>query len=225
MSNSHPLHSARRLSAPFSPQAVGRQTKQHSDTKGDTNKPNAASDARRSAGSHYNKVTRTTSGVKRGEHRPNRKKSGAEAEQQRDGRLQEEKEKMNQYFSREIGGPVRDSGRTRGGTRGGDAESACRHNITSEKQFGASTVRSGGTGAVRRRRAKTTKPLARPVFFAYGNGNTAPSTGGVVYGNYMLSHSIIPQVVEERVLWRCCLVVRFIACARSYPSMVRAEMM
>lgn len=34
----------------------------------------------------------------------------------------------------------------------------------------------------------------KPVFHAYGSANTTPPTGGVVYGGYMLSHSICPQV-------------------------------
>lgn len=36
----------------------------------------------------------------------------------------------------------------------------------------------------------------KPVFHTYGNGNTSPATGGVLYGNYMLSHSIVPQVIS-----------------------------
>lgn len=36
----------------------------------------------------------------------------------------------------------------------------------------------------------------KPVFHTYGNGNTSPATGGVLYGNYMLSHSIVPQVTR-----------------------------
>ena len=49
-------------------------------------------------------------------------------------------------------------------------------------------------GAKKSRKVKTGRTTARPVFYPYGNGNTAPSSGGVVYGGYMLSYSIIPQV-------------------------------
>lgn len=61
----------------------------------------------------------------------------------------------------------------------------------------ASVGLEGGTGKARGgggRRGKAKKKLARPTFYPYGNGNTAPSAGGVVYGGYMLSHSISPQV-------------------------------
>lgn len=54
----------------------------------------------------------------------------------------------------------------------------------------------GATGRARRRKGKrntTAAVLPRPIFYPYGNGNTAPSYGGVVYGGYMRSHSISPQ--------------------------------
>lgn len=41
-----------------------------------------------------------------------------------------------------------------------------------------------------------TRAAVKPTFHAYGSANTAPSSGGVVYGGYMLSHSISPQVSE-----------------------------
>lgn len=54
----------------------------------------------------------------------------------------------------------------------------------------------GGGGKIKntKNNTKNRKSLPRPIFHTYGNGNTAPSTGGVVYGAYMLSHSITPQV-------------------------------
>ena len=42
-------------------------------------------------------------------------------------------------------------------------------------------------------------PSDRPVFHTYGSGNTSPAVGGVVYGSYMLSHSITPQVTSLQV--------------------------
>lgn len=33
----------------------------------------------------------------------------------------------------------------------------------------------------------------KPIFHAYGKGNTHPTVGGVVYGQYMLSHNIHPE--------------------------------
>lgn len=65
---------------------------------------------------------------------------------------------------------------------------------------GASTEEEG---KARRGRRRKTKKLAKPTFYPYGNGNTAPSAGGVVYGGYMLSHSISPQVRTLFVHYSC----------------------
>ena len=38
----------------------------------------------------------------------------------------------------------------------------------------------------------------KPPFAAFGNGNTAPATGGLCYGNYMLSHNVSPEKAPNR---------------------------
>lgn len=63
-------------------------------------------------------------------------------------------------------------------------------NITSPLHPPGSGKRGKGKGK--------TRTAVKPVFHAYGSANTAPSTGGVVYGGYMLSHSICPQVSDVR---------------------------
>jgi hypothetical protein len=35
--------------------------------------------------------------------------------------------------------------------------------------------------------------FGKPAFHAYGKGNTKPTVGGTVYGQYMLSHSVNPE--------------------------------
>lgn len=35
--------------------------------------------------------------------------------------------------------------------------------------------------------------FGKPAFHAYGMGNTNPTYGGPIYGNYLLSHSINPE--------------------------------
>ena len=35
--------------------------------------------------------------------------------------------------------------------------------------------------------------FGKPAFCAYGNGNTKPTVGGSVYGQYMLSHNVNPE--------------------------------
>lgn len=52
-----------------------------------------------------------------------------------------------------------------------------------------------------------TRTAVKPVFHAYGSANTAPPSGGVVYGGYMLSHSICPQVRENGCTCDCCAYV------------------
>ena len=36
--------------------------------------------------------------------------------------------------------------------------------------------------------------FGKPAFHSYGNGNTDPATGGVIYGDYLLSHSVNPEL-------------------------------
>lgn len=35
--------------------------------------------------------------------------------------------------------------------------------------------------------------FGKPPFHAYGAGNTRPTSGGTVYGSYMMTHNIGPQ--------------------------------
>lgn len=35
--------------------------------------------------------------------------------------------------------------------------------------------------------------FGKPAFHAYGNGNTNPTVGGTVYGNYLRTHNVNPQ--------------------------------
>jgi len=37
----------------------------------------------------------------------------------------------------------------------------------------------------------------KPTWHAYGNGNTNPTYGGPMYGNYMLSHNVNPHVKDN----------------------------
>lgn len=62
------------------------------------------------------------------------------------------------------------------------------------KHENGAEARREGKSVGCKRRARSMKVRSRPSFYPYGNGNTAPSSGGVIYGGYMLSHSIIPQV-------------------------------
>ena len=41
------------------------------------------------------------------------------------------------------------------------------------------------------------KSFKRPIFGPYGYGNVKPMMGGVVYGEYMMSHNIEPEVKGE----------------------------
>jgi hypothetical protein len=34
----------------------------------------------------------------------------------------------------------------------------------------------------------------KPAFHNYGNGNTNPTSGGIMYGNYLHTHSIGPHL-------------------------------
>ena len=36
----------------------------------------------------------------------------------------------------------------------------------------------------------------RPIFGPYGYGNVKPMMGGVMYGEYMMTHNIEPEVSE-----------------------------
>lgn len=38
----------------------------------------------------------------------------------------------------------------------------------------------------------------KPIFHPYGKGNTDPTVGGVVYGDYLLSHNIHPHSGDNR---------------------------
>lgn len=40
--------------------------------------------------------------------------------------------------------------------------------------------------------------FGKPAFHAYGNGNTAPTYGGAVYGQYLLTHNINPHAGANR---------------------------
>ena len=42
----------------------------------------------------------------------------------------------------------------------------------------------------------------KPIWHSYGNGNTDPTVGGVVYGNYLLSHNVNPHAGENRPLYQ-----------------------
>ena len=35
--------------------------------------------------------------------------------------------------------------------------------------------------------------FGKPAFFAYGNGNTRPASGGAIYGQYLKTHNINPH--------------------------------
>lgn len=74
------------------------------------------------------------------------------------------------------------------------------NNINDNNNRGNATAPGNNTNKSKRGEDKSgkgnenKKKAGKPVFYPYGNANTAPSSGGVVYGGYMLSHSIIPQV-------------------------------
>lgn len=38
------------------------------------------------------------------------------------------------------------------------------------------------------------KAYERPIFGPYGCGNLQPAIGGVMYGNYLMSHNVGPEV-------------------------------
>ena len=38
----------------------------------------------------------------------------------------------------------------------------------------------------------------KPIFHAFGKGNTNPTVGGIVYGNYMLTHNIHPHAGDNK---------------------------
>jgi hypothetical protein len=40
--------------------------------------------------------------------------------------------------------------------------------------------------------------FGKPVFHAYGNGNTDPIVGGTVYGDYMKTHNVNPHSGSNR---------------------------
>ena len=40
--------------------------------------------------------------------------------------------------------------------------------------------------------------FGKPAFHSYGNGNTRPTSGGVVYGQYLKSHNINPHSGENK---------------------------
>lgn len=40
--------------------------------------------------------------------------------------------------------------------------------------------------------------FGKPAFHPYGNGNTNPTVGGTVYGQYMLSHNVNPQSGDNK---------------------------
>ena len=39
--------------------------------------------------------------------------------------------------------------------------------------------------------------FGKPAFHAYGNGNTEPAQGGLIYGDYMKSHNVNPHSGEN----------------------------
>ncbi len=39
--------------------------------------------------------------------------------------------------------------------------------------------------------------FGKPAFHAYGNGNTNPTVGGSVYGDYLKSHNVNPETGEN----------------------------
>lgn len=67
----------------------------------------------------------------------------------------------------------------------------------------------------RREKGDTKRTVVKPVFHAYGSANTAPPSGGVVYGGYMLSHSICPQVGNS---WRRLGLLTSRWCGRVYAG-------
>lgn len=40
--------------------------------------------------------------------------------------------------------------------------------------------------------------FGKPAFFAYGNGNTRPTSGGPIYGQYLKTHNINPHAGGNR---------------------------
>ena len=40
--------------------------------------------------------------------------------------------------------------------------------------------------------------FGKPAFHAYGNGNTRPASGGLIYGQYLKTHNIMPQSGENQ---------------------------
>lgn len=40
--------------------------------------------------------------------------------------------------------------------------------------------------------------FGKPAFHAYGNGNTNPTYGGTLYGNYLKSHNVNPQSGDNK---------------------------
>ena len=44
--------------------------------------------------------------------------------------------------------------------------------------------------------------FGRPAFHPYGNGNTAPTVGGVVFGDYLKSHNVNPQSGDNKPEFR-----------------------
>lgn len=74
--------------------------------------------------------------------------------------------------------------------KGGSSATTSNNKPPSERLRNSSKSNRGGDKSGK----GTGDKAEKPVFYPYGNANTAPSSGGVVYGGYMLSHSIIPQV-------------------------------
>ena len=44
--------------------------------------------------------------------------------------------------------------------------------------------------------------FGRPTFHPYGNGNTKPTVGGVISGDYLKSHNINPQSGDNKPEYR-----------------------
>ena len=40
--------------------------------------------------------------------------------------------------------------------------------------------------------------FGKPAFHAYGNGNTRPASGGLVYGSYLKTHNINPHSGDNK---------------------------